>query len=126
MRSSSPPASAYFSHFTGDHHGDPVPTSPDAGSHFAYSTTLRRHHVEPALGITHPPTLGELRNVVVEEGPSGLWQRVTETARGFFSKEESRGDYERLISQKETTETPSARFAHCSIEVSNALVALYD
>ncbi|KAK7691917.1 hypothetical protein QCA50_005322 [Cerrena zonata] len=114
MRSSSPPASAYFSHFTGDHHGEPVPTTPDAGSHFAYSTTLRRHHVEQALG--HPPTLGELRSVVAEEGPSGLWERVMQTVRGLFSQEDSKGEYERLPSQKETKDTPSARFAHCSID----------
>ena len=121
MRSSSPPASAYFSHFTGDHHGEPVPTTPDASAHFAYSTTLRRHHVEQPLA--HPPTLGEIRNVVAEEGPSGLWQRLVQTFEGLFSKEDSRGDYERLPSQKESKDTPSARFAHCSIEVSSAFIA---
>lgn len=118
MRSSSPPASAYFSQFTGDHHGEPVPTTPDASAHFAYSTTLRRHHVEQPLA--HPPTLGELRTVVAEEGPSGLWQRATQTLKGLFSQEDLRGGYEQLPSQKETQDTPSARFAHCSIEVSSA------
>ena len=51
-RPSSPPATAYFSGF-GD---EDVPASvqreptaqPDAQAHFAYSTTLRRHHVDSA------------------------------------------------------------------------------
>ncbi|CAL1711624.1 unnamed protein product [Somion occarium] len=116
MRPASPPASAYFSHFTGDHHGEPQPNTPDASAHFAYSTTLRRHHVEAPLGITHPPTFGELRTVVAEEGTTGLWQRVVQTVRGLFPLEVSRGEYERLPSQKERQITPSARFAHCNIE----------
>ncbi|OJT05297.1 Calcium-transporting ATPase 1 [Trametes pubescens] len=81
-RSESPPASAYFSHFSGDHHEEPQPTMPDAGAHFAYSTTLRRHTLEGPLGLPPPPpgssinTLGELRNVVETEGAKGLWDRT--------------------------------------------------
>ncbi|KAI0076400.1 hypothetical protein K474DRAFT_1560332, partial [Panus rudis PR-1116 ss-1] len=68
-RSASPPASAYFSTFTGDHHMEPQPNTPEASAHFAYSTTLRRHHPQHELPIA------ELRQVVAEEGPKGVWER---------------------------------------------------
>jgi hypothetical protein len=50
QRDPSPPASAYFASFPTDpdSHADPIPLA-NAQEHFAYSTTLRRHHVEDAL-----------------------------------------------------------------------------
>jgi P-type Ca2+ transporter type 2C len=56
QRSPSPPATAYFSGFQNDNEDlDPAadmqrePTAhTDAQAHFAYSTTLRRHHVDSA------------------------------------------------------------------------------
>ncbi|KAH9935143.1 calcium-transporting ATPase [Epithele typhae] len=105
-RTESPPASAYFSHFDGDHHHEPHPTWPDTDAHFAYSTTLRRHTLEGPLGLP-PPSLGELRNAAETEGPRGVWDRT-------------RDQYELLpTSRKEDapTESASARFAHYSIQV---------
>ncbi|KAI0629557.1 calcium-transporting ATPase [Trametes polyzona] len=122
-RSESPPASAYFSHFSGDHHEEPQPTIPDASAHFAYSTTLRRHTLEGPLGLPHPPpgsgitTLGELRNVVETEGAKGLWERTVGRLVAAFTQ---RDHYERLPTHREEhpsqKESASARFAHTSIQ----------
>ena len=120
-RTESPPASAYFSEFAGDDTLPPQPT-PDASSHFAYSTTLRRHHPEGPLAFPQTPhgaalpTFEQLRSVVSEEGTSGLWDKVMGTVRSYVSPETH--DYEALPTRREETkDTPSARFAHCSIEV---------
>ncbi|KAI0819205.1 calcium-transporting ATPase [Trametes gibbosa] len=120
-RSESPPASAYFSHFSGDHHEDPQPTISDAGAHFAYSTTLRRHALEGPLGLPHPPpgsgitTLGELRTVVETEGAQGLWHRTVGRLVSAFTE---RDQYERLPTHRDDRqkESASARFAHSSIQ----------
>ncbi len=123
-RSESPPASAYFSHFSGDHHEEPQPTMPDAGAHFAYSTTLRRHTLEGPLGLPPPPpgssinTLGELRNVVETEGAKGLWDRTGGRIVSAFTE---RDQYERLPTHRDERpthkESASATFAHSSIQV---------
>ena len=93
-RTESPPASAYFSHFDGDHHHDPLPSRPDADAHFAYSTTLRRHTLEGPLGL--PPvspgqgisSLGDLRNVVETEGARGVWDRTVGRGIAAFTQRE--------------------------------------
>src|SRR6266545_4020497 len=54
-RSPSPPASAYFPLVAGDEH-QRFQATPDAEAHFAYSTTLRRHHVD-GTGLTTPRSL---------------------------------------------------------------------
>lgn len=121
-RSSSPPASTYFTPYDGAHHGDPQPATPEANAHFAYSTTLRRHRAEGPLGLGTPgsatgfPKLEELRTVVEEEGPSGLWQRTVGLVKGLLSKDEG---YEKLATPmtSEHRETPSAIYAHRSLEV---------
>ena len=58
QREPSPPASTYFANFPTDphSHADPIPLD-NAQEHFAYSTTLRRHHVEDPL--TTPIRRGE-------------------------------------------------------------------
>lgn len=58
QREPSPPASTYFANFPTDpdSHADPVPLA-NAQEHFAYSTTLRRHHIEDPL--TTPIRRGE-------------------------------------------------------------------
>lgn len=124
-RSESPPASAYFSHFSGDHHFEPQPTRPDANAHFSYSTTLRRHTVEGPLGIPPPSaggisSLGELKSVVETEGAKGLWERTLGPVVAAFS---GRDQYERLPTHREREqdtsqkESASARFAHYSTHV---------
>ncbi|KAJ8462573.1 hypothetical protein ONZ51_g10808 [Trametes cubensis] len=122
-RSESPPASAYFSHFSGDHHEEPQPTIPDPNAHFAYSTTLRRHTLEGPLGLPHSPhgvgiaSLGELRNVVETEGAQGLWDRTCGRVIAAFTH---RDQYEQLPTHAEERtvqkESASAKFAHCSVQ----------
>ncbi|TBU36913.1 hypothetical protein BD309DRAFT_1023970, partial [Dichomitus squalens] len=122
-RSESPPASAYFSHFSGDHHEEPQPTHPDANAHFAYSTTLRRHTLEGPLGIpatpsgSSMPSLGELRGAMETEGVKGVWDRTVGRLTAAFTQRE---DYERLPTHREEAhgqkESSSARFAHYSVQ----------
>ncbi len=121
-RTDSPPASAYFSEFVGEQ--EPQPITPETSSHFAYSTTLRRHSLSHSTGVT---TFGELRTVVAEEGPSGLWQRITAPIRGYLSNGSHGGDYERLPMQslkEERHETPSSRFVYLSAQVSESLLGV--
>lgn len=125
----SPPASAYFTHFSNDDSHVLEPTIPDASSHFAYSTTLRRHHPEGPLGFPQTPrsaglpNFDEIRNVVAEEGPSGLLQRTIRAFRSYLPGGEDSHDYEMLPTHKEEhKDTPSARFAHVSIEVSLSFI----
>lgn len=121
-RSESPPASAYFSHFSGDHHEEPQPTISDASAHFAYSTTLRRHTLEGPLGLPHPsagvPSLEELRTAVQAEGARGLWERTVGRIIALFSQQ---NQYEQLPTHVEAgtlhKESASAKFAHCSVQV---------
>ena len=115
-RTESPPASAYFSEFAGDDH-ELQPTTPDASAHFAYSTTLRRHHTDLPLGSAHGPTFNNLRTVV-EEGPGGLWDRLVQMVKAPFTSGGGAGTYERISTKEEKRDTPSARFVYYSIEVS--------
>ncbi|CCM01016.1 uncharacterized protein FIBRA_03064 [Fibroporia radiculosa] len=123
-RPSSPPASSYFSPFSGDHDEVPKPTTPGASSHFAYSTTLVRHpHREGTLGLPLPgnsavlPKLEELRAVAESEGATGLWQRTVGAVKSFFGQKVS--SYDRLPTtqpKEDRKDTPSAVFAHHTIE----------
>ncbi|KAL0057833.1 High affinity Ca2+/Mn2+ P-type ATPase-like protein [Marasmius tenuissimus] len=98
-RSASPPASAYFQ----NGQESMTPTA-DAGSHFAYSTTLRRHNVE------------ESTEVILAHEAQGLWQRIL----GWFNGDgDAKKDVEErlpLQSRKREQDTPSAKFAHTSVE----------
>ncbi|KAI6046235.1 hypothetical protein EDC04DRAFT_1676242 [Pisolithus marmoratus] len=55
--------------------GEPRPI-PGASAHFAYSTSLRRHHHEHSLCIALPPKLPP--RVTVD----GLWQRIVKFVTG--------------------------------------------
>jgi Ca2+-transporting ATPase len=98
-RSESPPASTYFPDVSEDVDGEPLPTA-DADSHFAYSTTLRRHHTE------------------VEEEVQSLWQKFVRHVTG-------QGEYETLDSghanvpsaTDERKDTLSAKYALYTVEV---------
>lgn len=112
-RSDSPPASAYFPDVSHDTEREPRPTA-GADSHFAYSTTLRRHNTEGPLSAVDA---GAVHN---------LWQRAIEAVTG-----ERQQHYERLenghagpesLAHAEKKDTPSAKFAHCTVEVSGNLI----
>jgi P-type Ca2+ transporter type 2C len=104
VRSESPPASTYFPDLSEDPDGEPLPTA-DADSHFAYSTTLRRHHRE--------------RSMSMEAEVQSLWQK-------FLRHVSGQDQYERLesgpadvssVGPEERKDTLNARFAHCTVEV---------
>ncbi|ETW74623.1 P-type ATPase [Heterobasidion irregulare TC 32-1] len=118
-RTPSPPASAYFSKFVGDEQ-EPQPT-PDAQAHFAYSTTLRRHHLDGPLNLGTPhsstfPGLESLRSAVTDEGPSGLWGRLVKLVTGRAGQSSENGYTSVPTGEQRQQETPSARYANHTVE----------
>ena len=111
-RSDTPPASAYFLTTQGSDNAEPQPIVADAGSHFAYSTTLRRHHYE----LTSPTTT--IQNIT-----HGNWQGALDSfSRGTSSLDHPRPGRVPYPSKGPGTpqsapETPSSKFSRSTIEV---------
>lgn len=115
QRSPSPPASAYFPLLQDDVHPR-FQATPGADAHFAYSTTLRRHHVDGAA-LSTPKGLA----AAVNAEASSLWSRMINFISGRTTN-----DYQPLTNGSDTPPvheraepegTLSAKFAHCSVEV---------
>ena len=113
-RSPSPPASAYFPLLSADTDARFRPTA-DAESHFAYSTTLRRHQSEGAAAMKSPAVFA----AAVNAEAYSLWRRAVNVVTGQQSN-----DYQRVengtpgVSTDEAKDTASAKFAHCAVDVS--------
>ncbi|KIJ66145.1 hypothetical protein HYDPIDRAFT_110324 [Hydnomerulius pinastri MD-312] len=119
-RAPSPPASSYFS-VSASQTGEPQPT-PDASTHFAYSTTLRRHQAEGSLSLHLPPKFSDIAPGVTAEG---LWQKAVNVVTGQRVQDDAlEGGYSLVggrsspppALREEGKDTPSARFAHWSVE----------
>lgn len=111
-RSPSPPASAYFPFLSEDANTRFVPT-PDAESHFAYSTTLRRHPSE-GTALASPAVFA----AAVNAEASSLWTRVVNTITGRQTNEYQRVENGAPATHKdEAKDTPSGRFAHAHVDV---------
>lgn len=110
-RSPSPPASAYFPLLSADTNARFRPT-PDAESHFAYSTTLRRHHSEGTAALKSPAVFV----AAVNAEASSLWTRVVNTVTGRQNNEYQR--VENGVTRDEAKNTASAKFAHYPVDVS--------
>lgn len=122
QRSPSPPASSYFPSVSAIQSGEPQPT-PGASTHFAYSTTLRRHHLEgPSLQIS--PNFNDITS---SEGLPSLWQKAKGTIARLSDGAENRYELvpagervsqppSRLREDRDRRETSSARFAHWTVE----------
>ncbi|KAJ7072897.1 Ca-transporting ATPase [Mycena amicta] len=113
QRSASPPASTYFPQLSADGANARLRPTADAESHFAYSTTLRRHHVD---GLPLSPT--DFASAVNTEA-SNLWTRAVNVVTGRSADvdlEEGRGGRETPQPKPEPKDTMSARFAHSSVE----------
>ncbi|KAI6145440.1 hypothetical protein BKA82DRAFT_995541 [Pisolithus tinctorius] len=116
LRPSSPPASSYFPTVSASQNGEPQP-APGASTHFAYSTTLRRHHHEHNLSIPLPQKLPP------GVSADGVWQRIVKFVTGRRSYDDDLEETHALIDRdpqalqrERRRETPSARFAHWSVE----------
>lgn len=105
----SPPASAYFATTYGGDNTEPRAIFPDSDSHFAYSTTLRRHPQE----VTNT-TIPAFQNLA-----QGNWQKAYDTiAQGPFSRQEPNGNaHANGHPQHASADTPSAKFSQSTIEV---------
>ncbi|KIJ06163.1 hypothetical protein PAXINDRAFT_103485 [Paxillus involutus ATCC 200175] len=119
-RAPSPPASSYFPSVSDTQTGEPQPT-PGASTHFAYSTTLRRHHAEGLLSL-HAPKLSDITPGVTAEG---LWQKAVSAVTGQRVQDDAlEGGYSLvggrttppLPHHEDKKDTASARFAHWSVE----------
>lgn len=130
-RSPSPPASSYFPLLSADTNARLRPT-PDAEAHFAYSTTLRRHHSDGAA-LNSPTQFA----AAVEAEATSLWKRALLTITG--QPDPQQRDRDRDIQRAEGVEsglgeqrspplvgglqkeqkkdTASAKFAHYGVEV---------
>ncbi|KAJ7935375.1 Ca-transporting ATPase [Mycena leptocephala] len=108
-RSASPPASTYFPLLSGDSGARLRPTA-DAESHFAYSTTLRRHGTD---GLPLSPV--EIASAVNAEA-SSLWSRAVSVVTGQPLETSVESGRATPPPMQDTRDTMSARFAHCSIE----------
>ncbi|THH09076.1 hypothetical protein EW145_g2268 [Phellinidium pouzarii] len=120
QRDPSPPASAYFSGYT---ETEEPTASKDAGAHFAYSTTLRRHNIESG----HTSGAGgssskfqSLGRIVGSEGAE-LIDRVISTVAGKPSLEERMEEGHMNMNgnghaEKTLQETPSSIHAHSTVE----------
>ncbi|ELU39621.1 calcium-transporting ATPase 1 [Rhizoctonia solani AG-1 IA] len=106
-RTGSPPAQAYFE--TSDE-GAPHPVSPEAGSHFAYSTTLRRH------GVGESPTTGRTMSL---GAASGFVEQVwNSTWNKDKDKDDAYGEEDAIgLALKGRDDTLSAKYASISPEV---------
>ena len=113
-RSPSPPASAYFPLLSADSDARFRPVA-DAESHFAYSTTLRRHQSEGAAALKSPAVFA----AAVNAEACSLWRRAVNVITG-----QQNNDYQRVengtagIGTDEVKDTASAKFAHSAVDVS--------
>jgi len=114
-RSNTPPASAYFLTTQGGDNSEPQPIVADAGSHFAYSTTLRRHQ----YGLTSPTTT--IQNIT-----HGDWQGALDSlSRGAPSRHSLDHPRPNRVpslpegpgTQRNAPDTPSSKFSHSTVEV---------
>ncbi|KAL0955624.1 hypothetical protein HGRIS_001857 [Hohenbuehelia grisea] len=113
LRSPSPPASSYFPLLSAGDNAHLQPTA-DAESHFAYSTTLRRHRADSTLA-----TPADIASAVEAEATS-LWKRALTWITGnppsaqYEMVENGRASPSK--GREPPRDTVSARFAHSSIE----------
>ncbi|TFK65556.1 calcium-transporting ATPase [Pluteus cervinus] len=110
-RSPSPPASTYFPLLSTDATARLRPT-PDAGAHFAYSTTLRRHPAE----ATSPTRIAQ----AVEAEAANMWSRVVTAVTGDESNIDNSSRYEPLPPaeprQETNGDTVSSKFCRVSVD----------
>ena len=110
-RPGTPPASSYFLTTQGNDNAEPQPIVADAGSHFAYSTTLRRHHYE----LTNP-------TAAIHTITHGNWQGALDSLSRRHSLDhpppgEVSYTYKGLRTPQNAPETPSSKFSHSTVEV---------
>ncbi|KAG2016017.1 calcium-transporting ATPase [Coprinopsis cinerea AmutBmut pab1-1] len=111
-RSPSPPASAYFPLLSADVSNRLRPT-PNAEQHFAYSTQLRRHQSEAAAALASPAVFA----ATVNAEATTLWTRIMNWVTGKETHDYLPVHEEAPEPQKEDRrDTPSAHFAHLTVE----------
>jgi hypothetical protein len=110
-RPDSPPSSAFFSTRPNDDHE--MQPNPDAQRHFGSSTSFRRH----ARNTSNPQntTFENIRSAVMEEGASGVWERLVGLVKGVkYGGTPEENGYE-LASKVD--QTPSSKYSSYDAEV---------
>ncbi|TFK22572.1 calcium-transporting ATPase [Coprinopsis marcescibilis] len=110
-RSPSPPASAYFPLLSADGRNRLRP-APNAEQHFAYSTQLRRHQSEAASALASPAVFAKAVNAEA----TSLWTRAINWVTGRQTHEYQSVDQDTPQPKDDRRDTPSAHFAHVSVE----------
>jgi Ca2+-transporting ATPase len=119
-RQPSPPATAYFSGFSNETQREQEPTPhADAQAHFAYSTTLRRHHVDStghAISTPISPSFFADRFNSLMTRTTRVWDGLTSNVREPLLED---GERERNASReaRPAKEGKSGQFASWSAEV---------
>lgn len=139
-RTESPPASAYFTSHPGTHNGEhvmePISATEDVGSHFSFSTTLRRHTVddingplEGIIGNSNRILNGGPFPLIPAGPPDGIIRRLVHTLgiQRFFDQgqdddnsnlETGRAPFDSsFLNHRSDVETPSLHYAHLPVQV---------
>jgi P-type Ca2+ transporter type 2C len=110
-----PPSSAFFSERPDDEH-EMQPVA-DAERHFGSSSSFRRHS-----GSSRPMASNDsgyfesIRSAVIEQGPSGIWDRVVNVVTGVKQGESpEQNGYE--LAPKAAEQSPSAKYSSYDAEV---------
>lgn len=115
--SPSPPASAYFLPLLSEDSEARFRPTADADSHFAYSSTLRRHYSEGPTALKSPAFFVAAVNVKA----FSLWTRAVNFITGQQNNDCQRVENGTagVSTEEPTKDTASAKFAHCNVVVSH-------
>lgn len=122
-----PPSSTFFSSRPDDEH-EMQPVA-DAERHFGSSSSFRRH-TTPAGPVSPPhnsgfPAFESIRSTVVEQGPSGIWDKLVGLVNGVKSGDSPGQNGYELAHHKVAEQTPSSKYSSCDAEVRSSFTPYF-
>jgi Ca2+-transporting ATPase len=115
-RSTTPPSSTFFSSRPDDEH-EMQPVA-DAERHFGSSSSFRRHNSSSGPMPSHNSgsVFENIRSAVIEQGPSGIWDRLVGLVKGVKQGDSpEQNGYE--LAPKAAEQSPSAKYSSYNAEV---------